>query len=423
MNQYNRLLVDAALCCGVLLAALGDSHAQTLINLGTQGRNVDFTGAQWTRPIKTGSSLPTSCSTGDFFLNTTATAGQNLFSCLSNSWSIVGQTASLGDPGSNGIVKRTALNTTIAVAAPSGAIVGTTDAQTLTNKSIDASEINSGTISTARMPAFTGDVTAAAGTASTVLSSVNSTPGSFGDASHAVQLTVDAKGRVTGVSQVAITGVGSSSSYYQQLSRNGATTAQRPILNLSNAFTVADNSANGRTDIDLAAVNTNTGVFGSSSQIPVITVNGYGQITSVSTVPAAGGSGTGTAAGALSAMPATCSAGALYVATDQPTSQQIYTCSSTNTWTQYISLGGSGALAFTNGALDMVTSVVPRLAAANTFTGLNTFPSGVRMGGGTQPSCDTNARGLFWFQNNGSGKDAVQVCVYTGAAFLWTSLY
>jgi hypothetical protein len=223
---------------------------------------------------------------------------------------------------------------------------------------------------------------------------------------------------------MAITGGSTASSYYQQLSKNGATTTPRPLLNLSSAFAVADNSTNTRTDLDLATVNSNTGVFGSSSQIPVITVNGYGQITAVSTVPAAGGgSGAATAAGALSVMPATCSSGALYVATDQPASQQIYTCSSTNTWTQYISLGGSGALAFTNGALDMVTSVVPRLAAANTFTGLNTFPSGVRMGGSTQPSCDTNGRGLFWFQNNGSGKDAVQVCVYTGSAFLWTSLY
>ncbi len=127
--------------------------------------------------------------------------------------------------------------------------------------------------------------------------------------------------------------------------------------------------------------------------------------------------------GRASGIPTTCSSGALYVATDQPTSQQIYTCSSANTWTQYMSLGGSGALAVTNGALDVVTSVVPRLAAANTFTGLNTFPSGIRMGGGTQPSCDTNARGLFWYQNNGSAKDAIQVCVYTGSAFVWTSLY
>jgi hypothetical protein len=384
MNQFNRLLVDAALCCGVLLVALGDSHAQTLINLGTQSRNVDFSSAQTTRPVKAGSTLPSTCSTGEFFFNTSAVGGQNLFSCLSNAWSLVGQPAGLSDPGSNGIVKRTGTNATIAVPAPSGTIVGTTDTQTLTNKSIDASEINSGSLSAARMPAITGDITAPAGTAATTLSTVNSTPGSFGDSTHAVQLTIDAKGRVTGVSQVAITGSGGSG---------------------------------------LTTVNSNPGSFGSSNQIPVITVNGYGQVTAVSTVMASGGGGSATAAGALAAMPSTCSSGALYVATDQPTSQQLYACSSANTWTQYMSLGGSGALAVTNGALDVVTSVVPRLAAANTFTGLNTFPSGVRMGGGTQPSCDTNARGLFWFQNNGSTKDAIQVCVYTGSAYSWTNLY
>src|SRR3954463_3231390 len=306
MNQYNRLLVDAALCCGVLLAALGDSHAQTLINLGTQSRNIDFTGAQATRPIKTGSSLPTTCSTGDFFLNTTAAAGQNLFSCMANSWTAVGQSSALGDPGSSGMVKRTAPNTTVAVPAPTGAIVGTTDTQTLTNKSIDATEINSGTFSAGRLPALSGDVSTSAGSAATVLSTVNSTPGSFGDATHAVQVTVDGKGRVTGVSQVAITSGGTG----------------------------------------LTTVNPNVGTFGSSTQIPVFTVNSYGQITGVSTVAAAGGgSGTGTASGPLVAMPNTCSSGTLYVATDQPAGQQIYTCSSANTWTQNMTLGGSGALA------------------------------------------------------------------------------
>lgn len=45
----------------------------------------------------------------------------------------------------------------------SGSIVGTSDAQTLTNKSIAASQINSGTLPGTVVPAFTGEVTSPAG--------------------------------------------------------------------------------------------------------------------------------------------------------------------------------------------------------------------------------------------------------------------
>jgi hypothetical protein len=341
MNAITLYLKKAALRSALLAAAaMGIAYGQTLINLGSQGRNIDFTGASFTRPVKTGTSLPATCSSGDLFFNTSAPAGQNLYGCPApNTWAPLGSAPGLADPGANGIVQRTAANTTTVVAAPSGAIVGTNDAQTLSNKSIDASEINSGILSSAQMPGLSGDVSTPAGSSTATLATVNSTVGSFGDGANSVRVTVDAKGRVTSIAQVPITA-------------------------------------------------------------PQVTT------------------------GTLASLSASCTAGNLYLATDQPAGQQIYACSSANTWTQNESVGTSGALAVTNGSLDILPSVVPRLMAANTFTGLNTFVSGIQLQSSTaQPSCASAVRGLFWFQNNGSSKDAVQVCVYNGSSFAWISLY
>lgn len=52
-----------------------------------------------------------------------------------------------------------------------GTLVGTSDTQTLTNKSIAASQLT-GSVAAAQMPAFTGDVTSSAGTVATTVAKI-----------------------------------------------------------------------------------------------------------------------------------------------------------------------------------------------------------------------------------------------------------
>ncbi|MGH9582733.1 MAG: hypothetical protein ACRD4O_07355 [Bryobacteraceae bacterium] len=310
VRRRNVFSLPSALRFAVVAAALACAgYGQTLINLGTQSRNINFTGAQSTSPVQTGTALPATCSQGQMFLNTAATPGQNLYVCTStNVWSL--------ESG----------------AAPSGG--------------------------------------------------------------------------------------------YQTMLGNATALPQEPNLNFSSSFSLLDNPGSSRTDLGLASVNSNVGTFGSATQVPVLTVNAFGQVTAVSTAAVSGGSGSGIASGTLASMPITCTAGAIYFATDQPAGQQLFTCSSANVWTQMLSLGGSGALQVTNGSLDINTVVVPQLGVANTFTGLNTMTNGLSLlTSNTQPACSASIRGTLWYLNNGSAKDSVQACVYTGSAFAWVSLY
>jgi hypothetical protein len=60
---------------------------QTQVDLRTQSKSVDFSGAAATKPARTGTSLPTTCSTGEVFFNTTAPAGANMYGCTApNTW-------------------------------------------------------------------------------------------------------------------------------------------------------------------------------------------------------------------------------------------------------------------------------------------------------------------------------------------------
>jgi hypothetical protein len=88
------LLLFSAVAAGITVSA------QTRVDLQNQGKGVDFTAATSTRPIKTGTTLPATCSVGDFFFKTDATAGANIYACTaSNIWS-----AQAGGGSSSGTV-------------------------------------------------------------------------------------------------------------------------------------------------------------------------------------------------------------------------------------------------------------------------------------------------------------------------------
>lgn len=69
----------------------------------------------------------------------------------------------------------------------------------------NASNLSSGTVPAARMPALTGDITTSAGAVATTLATVNANVGTFGSATQSIQVTYNAKGLVTAAANVTIT--------------------------------------------------------------------------------------------------------------------------------------------------------------------------------------------------------------------------
>ena len=68
-------------------------HGQTLIDLGRQTRNIDFSKSAGTKPFQTGTALPLNCSPGSVFFKLDAQAGQNLYACTATgTWTLEGAT-------------------------------------------------------------------------------------------------------------------------------------------------------------------------------------------------------------------------------------------------------------------------------------------------------------------------------------------
>jgi hypothetical protein len=138
----------------------------------------------------------------------------------------------------------------------------------------------------------------------------------------------------------------------------------------------------------------------------------------------AAGLGAQVPAGPLPLLPITCTPGQLFVVTSAKAGQQIYVCQANGAWIQFLSLGGSGALLFTGGALDINPAVMPRLAAENSWMALQRLRFGLTLlTAAPQPLCSVDIRGALWYIGGGATKDKLQLCVWTGSTFAWIALY
>lgn len=100
------------------------------------------------------------------------------------------------------------------------------------------------------------------------LETVNANTGSFGSSTAVPVITVNNKGLITAVSTAAVSG---------SISVTGGD------------LTLSGNTGTAITNATLATVNSNVGSFGSSTNIPVVTVNAKGLVTAVSTASVQGG--------------------------------------------------------------------------------------------------------------------------------------
>ncbi len=107
--------------CSLLVLTLATTRSQTAVNLSHQAKEADFRGFEFTRTIKTGTVLPATCTIGDLFLLTPATAGKNFYFCRSeNTWSLQGGEAASqaeAEQGLDDTKVMTPLRTSQAIAA------------------------------------------------------------------------------------------------------------------------------------------------------------------------------------------------------------------------------------------------------------------------------------------------------------------
>ena len=128
MKSYELKSNGGSVAVALFAAFTIAATAQTRVDLRTQSRNVDFSASTSTKPSKTGTTLPTTCSVGETFLKTDAAAGRNLYACTqANTWTVQG----VSDPTGNADKVLSNDGATTAWRAMGGDVAGRPDALTV----------------------------------------------------------------------------------------------------------------------------------------------------------------------------------------------------------------------------------------------------------------------------------------------------
>ena len=84
----------------MLASSASQTTAQTRVDLKTQSKSVDFSGASSTKPMRLGASLPATCSAGELFFLTSGSPGANVYLCpTANVWTPAGTASVFGRTG------------------------------------------------------------------------------------------------------------------------------------------------------------------------------------------------------------------------------------------------------------------------------------------------------------------------------------
>jgi hypothetical protein len=152
------------------------------------------------------------------------------------------------------------------------------------------------------------------------------TAGTYGDGSNVPQFTVDAQGRITGVTLVPIVS-------------GAGTVTSVGISGTDFVITGSPVTTSGTISLSLANTGVAAGTYGGATQIPVVTVDAKGRVTGITTVAISGGSGTVTSVGATVPNPIN---PAFSVNVPNPTTTPSVNITANGNSTQYVD--GTGAL-------------------------------------------------------------------------------